>query len=580
MNRISELSAMRKPLSRDYALLVVVTIFAVVIKAFDPVRSPVVGALDPWGWTDTTRQFLATGQLSSLFTGAGYPPTFMYTVAAIASFGVDPYEVIRYIPIAAAFIVVPIYLLTLDIFDSHAVAALTALLTVTARYHFMRTSIGIPEGLSYFFLVLTLFLILRSLKSGKWIYRATAATSMTIAVLYYHFTLIILIPFFCALPFLLKADKRTVTVKILGSIVIPSALAAGALWYFQVVGQIVAFYFGTSIRTYQVPTFERSLTGFLQVLAYSIGKTGAIALSNLGYMMAALGLLGFACVVFFRAKQNKRLETSFLVTYLLVLAFLTVFLWTAYSLGLAGAGDSSVYMFSWLTMPVAAFASYGIMVVSGTLWRNIKGASRISLGKRQIRAIAVAIVILVCLINLSAVNYYKAWDGNGLGVLKNHYYYKCMTDEEYYALAYIRDNTASDSMVLTVGVDSSILTHHATVSQRTMISVTNVTVEAGNLIADLLIVYPEADTPSRRVSGVKITLNGGDGGGLYFIEGIRKVSVDVARKDGSPPLGKTLMETVLMNEILSSAEYGYVYHNEQVTVLLLSHAVIEIPVTT
>jgi hypothetical protein len=58
------------------------------------------------------------------------------------------------------------------------------------------------------------------------------------------------------------------------------------------------------------------------------------------------------------------------------------------------------------------------------------------------------------------------------------------------------------------------------------------------------------------------------------------VSIDVARKDGSPPLGKTLMETVLMNEILSSAEYGYVYHNEQVTVLQLSHAFIEIPVTT
>jgi len=268
------------------------------------------------------------------------------------------------------------------------------------------------------------------------------------------------------------------------------------------------------------------------------------------------------------------------VAYLLVLAFLTVFLWTAYSLGLAGAGDSSVYMFSWLTMPVAAFASCGIMVVSGTLWRNIRGASRISLGKRQIRAIAIAIVVLVCLINLSAINYYKSWDGNGLGVLRSHYYYKCMTDEEYYALAYIRDNTASDSMVLTVGVDSSILTHHATVSKRAMVSVTNLTVEAGTLIADLLVIYPEADAAPLRLSGVKIRLNGGDGAGLYFIEGIRKVSVDVAREDGPPPLGKTLMETVLMNEILSSGEYAHAYHNEQVTVLLLSHTVIEIPVTT
>lgn len=567
---------MRTSLSRDYVLLLIVTVFAVMIKAYDPVRSPVVGALDPWGWTYTTRQFLATGKLSPLFAGSGYPPTFMYTVAAIASLGVDPYEVIRYIPIAAAFIVIPVYLLTLDIFESHTVAALTALLTVTARYHFMRTSIGIPEGLSYFFLVLTLFLILRSLKSGKWIYRATAAASMTITVLYYHFTLIILIPFLCALPFLLKADRRSVTMKILGSIVVPSVLVAGVVWYFGVAGQIITAYFGTSIRTYQVPTFERSLTGLFHLLAYSIGKTGAVALSHLGYAMTALGILGFVWFMFFRGKKSKRLEVVFFLTYLLVLVFLTLMLRTVYNLGLAGAGDSSVYMFSWLSMPVAAFASYAVLVALETLRKNIEGVFKTCHNKRLMRAIGVTIVLVVCLINLSAVNYYKAWDGNGIGFLRSHYYYKTMTDEEYYALAYIRDSTPGNSTVLTVGVDASILTYQATVSRRTMISITDMRIEEGNIITDLLIVHPDQSIPHRRVAGVKIAL-WGKGAGVYFIEGIRKVSLNVAREDGSPPPSKTLMENVLINEILSSTEYGYVYRNKEVAVLHVPHAAIEIP---
>jgi len=563
--------------SRDYILLLVVVVFAVAIAAWDPLRSPVVGALDPWAWTSLTRQFLATGRLNPRFTDTGYPPTFMYTVAVIASsFGVDPYEVIRYIPIASAFIVIPVYLLALHVFCSHVVAALTALLTATARYHFMRASIGVPEGLSYLFLVFTLLFVMRSLKSDKWIYRTTAAAFMTITVLYYHFTLIILIPFLAAVPFLVKRYRRSISLRTLGSIVIPSALVAGVLWYFRVVGQIVAFYFGTNIRTYQAPTFERSLLGFLHVLVYSIGKTGAVALSHLGYTMTALGLLGFVCIVFFRAKQNKRLENGFLVTYLLVLVFLAIFLRAAYNLGLAGAGDSSVYMFSWLTMPVAAFAGYGIVIASKTLWKNVKETFKISLSKRSIRAIAVTIVVLVCLINLSAVDYYKTWDGNGLGVLRSHYYYKCMTDEEYYGLTYIRDNTARDSMVLTVGVDVWTLSFHAVVSQRRMISVTDMKVEKGSVVADLLIVYPEADMPPRTLAGVKIMLSG-ERAGLYFVEGIRMVNLEVAIGDGSPPPSKTLMENALMNKILSSAEYEYVYHNQQITVIRLPYAAIETP---
>ena len=39
--------------SRNYQLLLVAA-FALLLKAYDPVLSPVIGALDPWGWVVQT----------------------------------------------------------------------------------------------------------------------------------------------------------------------------------------------------------------------------------------------------------------------------------------------------------------------------------------------------------------------------------------------------------------------------------------------------------------------------------------------------------------------------------------------
>jgi asparagine N-glycosylation enzyme membrane subunit Stt3 len=221
--------------SRNYQLLLVAA-FALLLKAYDPVLSPVIGALDPWGWVVQTRQYLAAGQLDLFFAKTGYPPTFLYMIAGVASLGIDAYDVIRYLPIISSLSVIPIYLLINEIFESRGVAATTALLTVTARWHFMRTSIGIPEGLSHILLAFALYYMLRSLKTERWANRACAIVFMAATILCYHFTIAILTVFLILLLIFVRFSTRKKDLEVLASIVIPAGLFSGIVWYFWVVG--------------------------------------------------------------------------------------------------------------------------------------------------------------------------------------------------------------------------------------------------------------------------------------------------------------------------------------------------------
>ena len=549
------------------------------LKSYDPVFSPVIGALDPWGLVVHTRQLLATGQLDPFWANTGYPPTYLFVITAIASLGIDAYDVLRYIPIISTLCVIPIYLLMLEIFESRTVAAITALLTVTTRWYFMRTSVGIPEALSQILFAFSLYYVLKSLKAERRVDQACATIFMAATILCYHFTMVILAVFLALLFFFVRFRERKRDLKVLGSIVIPAVLFGGIVWFFWVVGPIIRTYFIAKFIDYQAPQVGTSLLGVLYLLCYSVGKLGARALGLLGYVMVILALLGLASLlVSLRAGKTMRREQGFLVVYLASLTLLAFVLETWYNAtGMAGTGASRIYVFSWLAMPVAAFAGQAIVTVSGLLQRAMTRTFRAVSDKRLSRVVLVSVTILTCLMNLSAINYYKAWSGKGVGLLESHYYVKYMTDDEYRALEYVRKNTPRDSIVLTVGVENGILGLQAVVSRRTMISIRNLVDEGKVVIADVGVVH--LDLSSSNMTGVEISFGASKGQYAYFISGIKKVSSDIVLYGGSPPLKKTIMENLLANKIVSSQEYECVYRNDQVIVLrspyvniLLDHA--------
>lgn len=559
--------------SRNYLLALVAT-FSLVLKALDPVFSPVIGGLDPWFWVLVARDFLATGHISQWFVDTGYPPVYMYVIACITSFGIDAYNVIRYVPIVSSLCVIPFYLLTLEIFNSRKIAAMTSLLTVTSRWFFSRTSMGIPEGLSHIVLGFTLFYLLRSLKTGRWIYRASAAILMILTTLLYHFTLAILTAFLILLPFLVRFKGWRKDVRTLGSIAVPAFLFSGSVWYFRVVGSFINTYAIATHHTYDASSIGIPMANLLQTLAYSIGKLGTAALSTLGY--TAVGLAVFSLVELFfwrKTRESITTEVRFLFTYLVALALLAFGFGLLYNItGMAGTGATRLYIFGWLTMPVAAFASKGIAMMSEALRRTLTHASRVFLGMRLSRAIPVVVTIVVCLINLSAINYYKAWSGQGLGILQSHYAVKYMTDQEYYALDYVRLNTPGDSIVLTVGIeDTTILTQHATVCRRAIVSIRNFVDDGKMIMANVRIVHPDM---SQAVGQSRMIFDSKDGGHIYLIRGIKKMSVELAEKGGSPAPETVLMEELLMDRITRSKGYERVYYNDQVAVLRLTYTTI------
>jgi hypothetical protein len=560
--------------SKDYAPLLPITAFALALKAYDPIRSPVVGALDPWSWVFFARYLLSTGRPHPFFFGAGYPPSHAYMVAAIASLGIDAYEVVRYMPIVYSLNVIPVYLLALYVFESRRIAVLTSLLTATTRYHFMRTSIGVPEGIAQIAWTLTLLYLLKSLEVRRWTYRVPAAIFMAASILYYHFTMIILAPFLIALPFLrgFKGDKATL--KVLGGVTIPAILLSGVAWYFRVLDSFIKVNFCSKAYEYRTPIVEASPKGSLYLLGYSILNIGAVTLSNLGYLLVISALLGFASLLLLRKVRGEmEARVRFLAAYLVVLSVLALTLKILYNFThIAGAAPLPGYLFSWLAMPVAAFASYAIIMILEAPRRYLTQAFPIMRNKRSLRAISICILLCLCLVNLSAIDYYKVGGGGGIGLLKGHYYYKTMTDEEYYGLKYIRDNTPVGSIVLVVGVEGLMLNYQAIASQRTVVSIRDLKDGEGTILADMEIVYP--DLSHENVTGVKVSFNFGEGRPIYFIDGIRNISLDVARRGGSPPFKKALMEERLRNEIMRSTGWEYAYSNDQITVLQVSSIVI------
>ena len=428
----------------------------------------------------------------------------------------------------------------------------------------MRTSIGIPEGLSHTLLLFTLYYVLKSLKTERWVYRACAAVFMTVTILFYHFTLAILAAFLALLPFLARFGAEKRDLKVLGSVLAPAVLLSGGLWYFWVTGSFVRTYYDATYPGYQAAYAGISSSGFFYTLGYSIGKVGAAALSTLGFTMTVLAFSELVGLIFFRkARKMIRMETRFLLAYLVAMALLAfVFQITYIVTGIAGTGITRLYIFSYLAMPVAAFASQTIVKASETVQSIVTQSLGVVRGRRFMKGIPVVITVLVCLVNLSAVNYYKAWSGKGIGLLESHYYVKFLTDEEYYALAYLRDNTPGNAIIFVVGVEEGILTHQVTVSRRTMVSITDLVDEGKFIIVNVTVMYPQLI--SEHCQG-KIRING-EGAEIYFIGGIKKVSSELAMSDEPPPPKKIAMEHLLTDKILSSKGYECVYRNNQVTV--------------
>lgn len=362
---------MKRPELLAYCPLILVTIVSFVIKIYDPLRSPVLAALDPWGWTIQARQFLATHVLDPFFTQTGYPPTFLYLVAAIAQVShADPYEVVRFLPILTTLNVIPIYLLALEIFHSQRISVLASLLAVTGRFYFMRTSVGIPEGLAQLFFTFALLFLLKSVFSPNWRNRFLAAVSIAISVVYYHFVFIILIPFLLVLPIAFWSRKRIV-VREMGFTTAPAFLFAGLVWYLQALPTMVQFYLGTKVSTYARPTFENSISGMMRLIVYAVAKSSVVAFAEMGYVVTLLAIVGIAYLLREKAKENGMLGPRFLLTYFALLVGLTLMLRFVYDLGVSGAGDSSVYMFSWLTIPAAIFAASAVILGINQIGGNL-----------------------------------------------------------------------------------------------------------------------------------------------------------------------------------------------------------------
>ncbi len=551
---------------KHWTLLLAITVFSFAIKAYDAIRSPVLAALDPWGWVAMTREFLATHELNTFFTQTGYPPTFMYFVAALTSFGADAYDVVRYIPVISALNVIPVYLLTLDIFRSKRISTLATLLTITSRFYFMRTSIGVPESSAHFFVVFTLFFLWRALTTRRWTNVTFAAGFSAVSLLYYHFTLIIILPFLIALPFAMKPRKETLRAVV--ATIIPALLISGIIWYFRALPNMIHYYTGTKVYTYQIPVFERSITGILRLLVYSGAKTGVVALSELGYVAMALAVLAVLDLVFLqktRAEHQKGID--FQLTYLIVLAALAFGLRAVYNLGVAGAGDSSVYVFSWAAMPIGIFASYSTTSGFDALVSKLNLSSRKISLKHVSTIVAVALIISLTLANLSAINYYKASSEGGLGIMQAHYYYKPMTDQEYYALQYLREHSPSNSLVLVVGVEHQILSFQAIVAERTIVSIKNASV-----VGETITMSGSIESSSLQYTNLtqaELRMNNQTHEPIYLVIGIRMVSLDVARANGFPPASTTLLEQLLLRGI---SAHTVVYSNEQVTVLQIQSA--------
>jgi len=448
----------------------------VLIKAYGPLVSPVLGGLDTWSWVAMAREFLSTGRIDPWFYATGYPPTHMLVLAAVGSLGTDLYDVVRYWPILSALSVVPIYLLVLEVFESRTVAAGSALLTVTSRWHFMRNSIGTPEVLSHLLLGFGLYFLLKSLKTDQTKHRLCATGFMATAALYNHFTIIVLAAALPALFLFARFKSSRVDLKTFATVLGPVVLIAGFAWYFWVLGPITETYFVAKL--YEPAPVELSVLGLAKTLAYSVGKLGVRAFTLLGYAMTLLCVLGF-----FLARKAK-----VMAAYLIGLAVLAFGLEFWYNLsGTAGTTMTRLYIFSWVAMPVAAFAS--------------KACERIRFPKLT----PLLLIGLVCTLNLASANYWKA----SSGFSESHYYPKLLSDEEYYALEYLNERTPKESLILTVGVGEGTLTMYATVAQRTIITIGT---RSSDLV-DLVIVYSDLRTEN----GSARTANGDSLGPLRWI---------------------------------------------------------------
>lgn len=541
--------------------LLCVTIFAIILKSLDPLRSPVIAALDPWGWVFSARQILETGQITSFFWETGYTPLHAYLIAAIASLTrTDAYDVVRYLPVVFALNVIPVYMFAWYVFRSPYVAASTAVLTITARYYFMRSSIGIPEGFGQLLLMFTLLCLLRSLESHSRRYAACTCLLMTLSILYYHLTFAILAPFLIVISFLFDREKRKKIALTVAKMSLPAIAFSALVWYGRVASSFITTYAIEKGYYYPTPSFSPGLSGIPEVMAFSIGKTGALALSDMGYAVSILGVAGFA---FLLLNRNLDARRRFLVVYATVLLGLTLL---AVTLGnvthIAGVSALAVYLFSWLTVPVAALAAFAIF---GALTR----AAEVGMAKPNsvihtrfvLGILLIVIVALATTANLCAVNYYKAGvSSGGIGLLTAHYYYKCLTDDEYDALSYLRDNSPANSTILVVGIDSYIASYYAIVSRRTVISVHELTDSGGHLAASAEIVRP-GDLV--RENATLILIFDGNNQAVYIIRGIAITGLAVAQGKAPAPIQSIArIEGLVMKDAAAFIVFG----NKQIQV--------------
>ena len=174
-----------------YFLLLLMTVFAIIIRALPAIMNAAWG-VDFGIYYGLTNSFVETKTLYNPYTGWGdsyqYFPA-LYAITGIAHW-ITGIEIIHLLPkIAPIFggLTIPILgFIVYELFKDKRVALISALLLSTATFHVYQTSHAAPLTIGHFFMMISLFFLIKSLQKPTYILPLTVST--VLLIFSHHFT--------------------------------------------------------------------------------------------------------------------------------------------------------------------------------------------------------------------------------------------------------------------------------------------------------------------------------------------------------------------------------------------------------
>ena len=442
----------------DLLLLSPVVVAVFCLKLFLALQDPVLHAVDPWLWTTIVQTYSKSDLRYVLSTAPVYPGADLYpkgfawlaTLITILT-GASAYEVLRFYPVISSLNLIPMYFFSLGVSKSRRVAVISVVLISMSKSYMIRTSIANAEVFTHFWLVFSLFFLLRLDYEPSWRNTILSVFFITMTLMFWHFPIVIYVIFLTLLAIWHFRNGRYIRKLI--AVVLLSISAAGLLWYFWAdpvpFAQQIATYVAAP-RVFSVPGIllvfglmclvgigllssrknrPVRLTNVLRLFAlilisaivgaivYYLAKLAAsytlLSVEQWGYLLPVLAVCGLACIL---ASRNWRRDPSkvFLILYLTsILALVAGFL-------IALQGPASIvltyYVFSPLALPLSilgAVAVVGAVDVLTSLYMNNSDMGKLATsrlspfeGRRRVRALSlIVVVITLVFVSSNAVNY-------------------------------------------------------------------------------------------------------------------------------------------------------------------------------